>query len=306
MRVSDYIANFLADYGIKHIFMVVGGYSMYLNDSIGKEERLECIFNHHEQASAMAAEGYARVSNSLAVVCVTAGPGSVNALNGVLGNYVDSVPVLYISGNVKRDISARNTDLRQMGDQEVDIISIVSPITKYAAYVDNPGQIAFCLKEAIFQALSERRGPVWLDIPLDVQKTEMTTASEVLAMIKEAKNPLILAGSAVRKDIELFHKLVDKLGVRVATAWNAPDILESNHPLFAGRPDTLSGAPIDCDFLMVLGSRLNIRQIGWETPFFVDIMVDIDQAELDKHTLGVKTKIRADIVDFMGELYEQL
>jgi acetolactate synthase-1/2/3 large subunit len=168
MRVADYIFKYLADYGIKHVFIVVGGGAMILNDAL-KKSGIKYICNHHEQACAMAAEGYSRVTNGLAVVCVTSGPGGLNTLTGVMGQWTDSIPVLYLSGQVNYETTIQNTGLRQLGDQEINIIDIVKPITKYAEMVINSISIKDKLQRAIYLATTGRRGPVWLDIPLNVQ-----------------------------------------------------------------------------------------------------------------------------------------
>ena len=217
IKISDYIARFLADNGVRHVFMVTGGGAMHLNDSIGREKRIQYICNHHEQASAIAAEGYARVSGGMAVVCVTSGPGGTNAVTGVLGQWLDSIPVLYISGQVRYDTTVPSTGLplRQLGDQEADIIAIVKPITKYAVLVSNPQSIRYHLEKAIYLAKSGRPGPVWLDIPLNIQAAMVDENSlvpydhaedailideklienqirEIIVCIQRAKRPVIL------------------------------------------------------------------------------------------------------------------
>lgn len=169
MRVADHIFKWLVSKGIKCVFLVVGGGAMYLNDAIKKQKKLKYFCFHHEQAAAIAAEGYARVSGKLCVVCVTSGPGSLNCLTGVMGQWTDSVPVLYISGQVD-DMLTKPPKLRQAGDQEVDIVSVVKPITKYAKLVSKEDNIAKCLDKAFNEATKGRGGPVWLDIPLSVQQ----------------------------------------------------------------------------------------------------------------------------------------
>src|SRR5579862_2766265 len=179
IRLADYIARRLADYGVRHVFMVTGGGAMHLNDAIGRESRLQYICNHHEQASAMAAEGYARVTNTIGVVNVTAGPGGVNALNGVFGAFTDSIPILVLSGQVKRETSLVTYGLlgklRQLGDQEVDIVGMVKNITKYAVTINDPGSIRYHLERALHLTASGRPGPCWLDVPVDVQGAEIDT-----------------------------------------------------------------------------------------------------------------------------------
>ena len=168
IRVSDYIFKYLSEYGVRHIFLVVGGGAMFLNDAI-KKSGIEYVCFHHEQAAAIAAEGYARTSGKLAVVCVTSGPGGLNTLTGVMGQWTDSVPVLYISGQVRLETTIQNTGLRQLGDQEINIIDIVRPITKYAKMILEAKDIKTVLNQAITEATTGRPGPVWLDIPLGIQ-----------------------------------------------------------------------------------------------------------------------------------------
>ena len=172
IKVSDFIAKYLADYGVRHVFMLTGGGAMHLNDSFGKEPRIQCIFNHHEQACAIAAEGYSRITGKIAVVNVTTGPGGLNTLTGVMGQWTDSVPVLYLSGQVRYDTtvySCRHLKLRQLGDQEICIVDIVKPVTKYAVVVTEPLKIKYYLQKAIYIATHGRPGPVWLDIPMNIQ-----------------------------------------------------------------------------------------------------------------------------------------
>lgn len=244
MRVADYIFKYLADYGIKHVFLVVGGSAMHLNDALRKEKRIRYICNHHEQGAAIAAEGYARTSGKLAVVSVTSGPGGTNTLTGVIGQWLDSVPVLYLSGQVKYETtiaSIPESRLRQLGDQEINIIDIVRPVTKYAKMITEPDTIKAELDRAIYIATSGRPGPVWLDIPLNVQGAlieERDFSSEktndilpaandetVFAVIKElqrAKRPLIIAGHGIRisKAQKQFLELVDLLDIPVVTTFN--------------------------------------------------------------------------------------
>src|ERR1700745_1939350 len=180
MRVADYSAKTLADQGVRHVFLVAGGGAMFLNDALGKEPRLRYICNHHEQASAMAAEAYARVSGRTGILNVTTGPGGINALNGVFGAWTDSIPMLILSGQVKRETCMATyglTDLRQLGDQEIDIIRMVKGITKYSVFVNDPDSIAYHLERAWYLAQNGRPGPCWLDIPVDVQSAQIDPSS---------------------------------------------------------------------------------------------------------------------------------
>lgn len=343
MKLSDYLINYLADYGVCHIFMVTGGGAMHLNDSIGKESRIQYICNHHEQACAMAAEGYARVSGKVGVICVTTGPGGINALNGVFGAWTDSIPMLVISGQVKREtcMAFNNVPgLRQLGDQEADIISMVKGITKYAVLVREPESIRYHLEKALYLATSGRPGPCWLDIPLDVQASKLDIGGlakfdpalelsdkeatplnqhckRIIARLSESNRPVIMLGTGVRtgRSLDTLAIIINKLAIPVTTAWGAHDILPNNNPFYAGRPGALgdrSGnfAVQNADLLIVLGCRLNIRQISYNWRSFAraafKIQVDVDRAELCKPTVIIDHPVHADVGDFLIELDRQL
>lgn len=341
MRVSEYIANRLAELGVRHVFMLTGGGAMFLNYALGKHPQIKPIFNHHEQASAMAAEGYARITGRPAVVNVTTGPGGINALNGVYGAFTDSIPMLVISGQVKRETYIRTYDLpelRQLGDQEVDIISMVKGITKYAVTVTDPQTIRYHLEKAWHIAQTGRPGPCWLDIPIDVQSSPVEesdldgfasflqpepvsnhiteTVAEALRRLKRAERPVILAGSGVRASgqVNEFLDVVHKLGIPVTTGWTH-DIIASDDPVFCGRPGTIGTrggnfAVQNSDVLLILGSRLNIRQTGYAWKSFAraayKIWVDVDAAELNRPTIRPDMPIQADLRDFFKELQNQL
>jgi acetolactate synthase I/II/III large subunit len=351
MKLSDYIVGQLADWGVRHIFLVTGGGAMHLNDSIGREQRIQYICNHHEQASAMAAEGYARISERTGVVNVTTGPGGINALNGVFGAWTDSVPMLVISGQVKRETCMRSqgiTGLRQLGDQEVDIVAMVAGITKYAAMIDDPLSVRYHLERAWHLARSGRPGPCWLDIPVDVQAVSIDPASlrsydpaedahtevrtggqdrdndrrrlesycrEVLERIKNAQRPVILAGTGVRAAHVLpeFDELIHRLGIPVATAWTC-DLIASDDPLYCGRQGTIGNRPGNftvqsADLLLILGSRLSIRQTSYNWQSFAArafrIQVDIDAAEFRKPTVQPSLAIHCDLKQFLPALLRQ-
>ena len=340
MKLSDYIVGQLADWGVRHIFLVTGGGAMHLNDSIGKEPRIQYVCNHHEQASAMAAEAYARISGQPGVVNVTTGPGGINALNGVFGAWTDSIPMLVVSGQVKRETCMRAqgiTGLRQLGDQEADIIAMVANITKYAVMIDDPLSIRYHLERAWRLAQSGRPGPCWLDIPVDVQAALVDPATlraydptedeptqdgdssrltsdcrEVLDRIRNAKRPVILAGTGVRAAhaVAEFDELIHRLGVPVTTAWTH-DLIASDDPLFCGRPGAVGDRAgnftvQNADVLLILGSRLNIRQISynWQSfaPRAFKIQVDIDAAEFHKPTIQPDMAIHRDLKQFLQEL----
>ena len=338
IKVAQYIANFLADKGISHVFTVTGGGAMHLNDAFGHSPKLKCIYNHHEQASAIAAEGYTRLSGKLAAICVTSGPGGTNAITGVLGGWLDSIPMFVISGQVKRETTIHATDvpLRQLGDQEFNIVSSVSSMTKYAKIIMDPNEIRYHLEKAYYLSLSGRGGPVWLDIPLDVQAAiidtddlksfeesdlkqtenpiyDVSITSEIIDKIKSSKRPVIFAGTGIRlaNAHSEFLSLIEKLKIPVVTAWNAHDVLYDSHPTYCGRPGTVGtrGGNFvvqNSDLLLVLGCRLNIRQISYNYKAFAPkaykIVVDIDKSELKKPTINVDLPIWANLKDVVDDL----
>ena len=337
MKLSDYVAEFLTKNGITDVFTVTGGGAMHLNDSLGHKEGLKCTYNHHEQACAIAAEGYARLTNKIAAVCVTTGPGGTNALTGVVGGYLDSIPMLIISGQVKREtmISASKVPLRQLGDQEFNIVDCVKTMTKYAEVVYEPEKIRYCLEKALYLANNGRKGPCWIDIPLDVQASiiepdkleglelgkedeesriyDERYSLDIINKISEAKRPAILVGTGIRlsESRDEFIKMAEKLQIPVLTAWNAHDVIWDNHELFCGRPSTVGtrGGNFvvqNCDLLLVLGCRLNIRQIGYNYKTFAKdaykIIVDIDKNELQKPTISPDLAINADVKDVINSI----
>jgi len=341
VKLSDYIAGQLADWGVRHIFLVTGGGAMHLNDSFGKESRIQYVCNHHEQASAMAAEAYARIGVRPGVINVTTGPGGINALNGVFGAWTDSVPMLVISGQVKRETCMRAlgiTGLRQLGDQEADIVAMVRGITKYAIFVDDPSSIRYHLERAWHLAQTGRPGPCWLDIPVDVQAAAVDPAQlraydpaeddtlpddsalsaqcrEILDRIRQAKRPVILAGTGVRaaRATREFDALVHRLGIPVTTAWTH-DIIASDDPLFSGRQGTIGDRAGNftvqsADLLLILGSRLNIRQTSYNWQSFArgafKIQVDIDPAEFLKPTLRPDLPVPSDLKRFLQAMLRE-
>lgn len=343
MKVSDYLASFLADYGVRHVFMVSGGGAMHLNDAFGRESRIQYICNHHEQACAMAAEGYARVTGQVGVLNVTTGPGSINALNGVFGAWTDSIPLLVISGQVKLETcmtSYQLPGLRQLGDQEADIIPMVQGITKYAVMVKDPQTIRFHLEKALYLAKSGRPGPCWIDIPIDVQaakinpstlpgftpdklvssdRTDLLTAQcrEVTERLMAASRPVMMVGTGIRLAgaMEKFERVIAKLRIPVTTAWTAHDLIPTDHELYCGRPGTVGDRPgnftvQNSDLLIVIGSRLNIRQVSYNWKAFArhayKVQVDVDEAELSKPTVQPDLAISCDAAAFLDELERQL
>lgn len=340
IKVSDYIAKRLKEiYNIKLVFMISGGGAMHLNDSFGRY--IDYVCNHNEQASAIAAEGYARVNQELAVVNVTTGPGGLNCLNGVFGQWTDSVPVLYISGQVKQSTmltSCPDIPLRQLGDQEADIINIVKPITKYAVSLDNAENIKYYLDKAVYIATHGRKGPVWLDIPIDIQAAMVDESClkeydsnedklyfpdikdkiiQLNELMKTCKRPLIIAGHGITisKSKNKFIELINKLDIPVVTTINGFDTVPSSHKNFIGRIGTVANragnfALQNADLVISVGSRNNIRQISYNWENFAKnakfIMVDIDKAELDKPTLNPFIKFHSDCSDFIDKALQLL
>lgn len=335
MKLSDYVSLKIVELGVKHVFMVTGGGAMHLNHSFGLNKNLECIFNHHEQACAIGAEAYYRYKNQIAVVNVTSGPGGTNAITGVYGAFVDSIGMVVISGQVKWETTVRSTGLplRQYGDQELDIEELVKPITKYTQMVTEPDSIRYHLEKAFYIAQSGRPGPVWLDIPLNVQaaniepenlsafnpaelnepwkNTELNdVAKTILDKVSNAKRPVIFVGSGVRLSgkHQEFLKLIEMLKVPVVTGWNAHDAIWNDHPLYCGRPGTIGDRPgnfvaQNSDLLLILGSRLNIRQVSYNWQSFArkayKIWIDIDPIEMQKPSVNADMKILADLSDLL-------
>jgi acetolactate synthase-1/2/3 large subunit len=341
MKLSDYVFGQLKEWGARHIFLVTGGGAMHLNDSIGTSG-LKYICTHHEQGAAMAAEGYARITNTPGLLNVTTGPGSINSLNGVFGAWTDSIPMLIISGQVKRETCMRTygiTNLRQLGDQEVDIIRMVEGITKYSVWIDDPETIAYHLERAWYLAQHGRPGPCWLDIPVDVQSAQIdpeklkhydpsedalvwdkvkvqAEVADVLARIKAAERPVMFAGTGVRLSgaLDEFDAVIRKLRIPVVTAWTH-DLIAGDDELFCGRPGTIGERAgnftvQNSDVLLVLGSRLNIRQTSYNwasfARFATKIQVDVDAAEFTKPLHHPDIAIHCDVKVFLQEMLRQL
>lgn len=342
VKVSEYISEFLVGNGISDCFMVTGGGAMHLDDAIGHQEGMHCTFNHHEQACAIAAEGYARITGKMALVCVTSGPGGTNAVTGVVGGWLDSVPMFVVSGQVKRETttwSCPELNLRQLGDQEFNIIDSVCNMTKYARMVTNPIEIAYHLEKAFFLALHGRKGPVWLDIPLDVQGAMIDTDALIhfnvgqevfweapavkqsavdilMEKLKASKAPLVLAGTGINHggSARKLLAFLDKYKIPTVTAWNANDTVGYDNLCYVGMPGTVgirSGnfAVQNCDLLISLGCRMNIRMIGYNRYDFArnafKVMVDIDAGELMKPTLQIDLPVHADVGQFLDTMLMQ-
>ncbi|MDD2705016.1 MAG: thiamine pyrophosphate-binding protein [Acidocella sp.] len=335
MRVADYIAALVAAHGVQDFFTVTGGGAMHLNDASSRNKNLHGICLHHEQACAMAAEAYCRLSGRLALLNVTTGPGGINALNGVHGAWTDSIGMLVISGQVKQETMASSYDLplRQLGDQEADIVAMVRGITKFATVLRDKQEARYMVEKAIHLARTGRPGPVWIDVPMDIQGAQIEPetlrgftpepepappdVAAVAALLREAKRPVIMPGTGVRISgaYDDFLRLVELTKFPVATAFNAHDVLPEDHPAYVGRPGTVGNragnfAVQNADVVLILGCRLNIRQISynWENfaPDAVKIMVDIDSAELAKPTLEIENPVLADLKVFIPALVQEL
>lgn len=365
-RLSDYIADRLVEAGICQVFTVTGGGAMHLNDALGHKEGLHCLYNHHEQASAMAAESYARIHNRIAALCVTTGPGGTNAITGVVGGWLDSIPMLVLSGQVRYDTTARwsGVGIRAMGDQEFDICKSIDCMTKYSEMVIDPERIRFCLEKALYLSQSGRPGPCWLDIPLNVQSAQIETealvgfdpaayeaggtgwgtkeaqdshgipgdfagkgekrqvlpppvaretAMAVIEKIRAAQRPVINAGNGIRigKAFDVFERVVNKLGVPVITGWDSEDLMCDDDPLYVGRAGNMGDRPgnfaiQNSDLVLSIGSRLSIRQVGynygtWARAAYV-IVNDIDEEELKKPSVHSDMRIHGDARDLLEQM----
>ena len=336
MNVSEKIIQYLADYGVEHIFTVSGGGSIFLNDALGKSKRIKYICCHHEQAVAMAAESYARMKKSLGVSMVTTGPGGTNAITGIAGAWMDSVPTLTISGQVFLEQTIKGTNLRQLGIQEINIVDIVKPITKYAVMVERPEDVIYEIQQAIYIANEGRPGPTWVDIPANIQNSSIKSSdykifqsnksnntshkfisdnviNDVKRVIKKAKRPLIYIGRGIQiaNAEETFFNFVQKTGIPFVTSWSASELVASDHPLYVGRPGMFGQRHANfiiqnSDLMFIIGARLSIPQISYNFKDFgrnaFKIMVDIDKAELGKKTLDIDIKINADAGFFLKKI----
>ena len=347
MKLSDYVFQFVADKGVKHVFLVTGGGAMHLNASLAQEKRITPICNSHEQATAMCAESYAKAVNGLGVALVTTGPGGTNTITGVAGAWLDSTPTLFLSGQVKRpdrmfdQVTNKPLGMRQLGVQEVDIVSIVKPITKYAVVVLDPLDIRYELEKAYYLALNGRPGPVWIDIPLDVQASPIPDPStlrgfdpseyesamvnanlkdEVARVVEELQKstrPLLFAGNGTRlaRAEKQFTELRLLLDIPTVATWCAADLVPSDVPTFVGRPGNVAArganfALQNCDFLLVLGARLDMAITGYAPQNLAreahKVAVDIDPAELGKLSPHLQQPVVSDARAFLDELLSQL
>ena len=340
-KVSEYIADRIVQWGIRDVFTVTGGGAMHMNDAFGHHSGLHCTYQHHEQACAMAAEAYARVDNRMAAVCVTTGPGATNAITGILGGWMDSIPMIVFSGQARyaTTVPASGLRLRSMGVQECNIVPVVTPLTKFAHMVVHPENIRYYLEKALYLATNGRPGPVWLDIPLDVQgamvetedlkgydpsenpeETPAEISSEIiktiLDKIENSHRPVIIPGNGVRLAgaIDDFHRLVELLGVPVVTGMSSVDALESDHPYFAGRSGGTGNragnfAVQNSDVLLSIGNRQGFAQTGFQYQDWAresyTILNDIDPEELRKPNLHVSLPVCGDAGNLIRKLIQE-
>ena len=338
MKLSDYVIARVAQ-EVRHIFLLPGGGCMHLVDSVGRSRELEFVCNLHEQASAIAAEAYGQYTNHLGAALVTTGPGGTNTITGVAGAWLDSTPCLFVSGQVKRADLATGRGVRQMGFQEIGIVDIVRPITKYAVTVTEPRAIRYHLEKALYLARSGRPGPAWLDIPLDVQAAEIDPAdlpafdpqevaapaaperlaeqvSQAIDLLNQAERPVILVGNGVRlaQAQAEFLELCEWLQIPVLTTWKALDLLPDDHPLYVGRPGAVGQrganfAQQNADFILTVGARLDLGQTGYNHANFAraarKVMVDIDAAEIAKMQTPIDVPVCADARAFLQEMLRQ-
>ena len=336
IRVADFIANFIVEKGVKDFFLLPGGGAMYLVDALGNHKNLNFIACHHEQSVSIAAESYSRITENFGVGLVTTGPGATNAITGVVGAWIESVPLMIISGQVKRGDLIGNRNIRQSGVQEVDIISMVKNHTKYAITVDDPKKIKYYLEKAYSKMMNGRKGPVWIDVPLDVQaslieneelrmeneelRIENGELEEKLSIISYqlsiSKKPLILAGHGIRLAgaKKEFRELIEKLNIPVVTTWNAMDLIEHSHRLFAGKVGVVAPrygnfAIQNCDLLISIGSRLDNIITAYNPKKFAKnakkIMIDIDENEILNSKIDLELTICCDAKKFIKKLYEK-
>jgi acetolactate synthase-1/2/3 large subunit len=334
MKVSDYVIQFIKSLGVDKVFCVTGGGAMHLNNSLGCSKEVEGVFMLHEQGASIAAEAYARIREGYGVCLVTSGPGGTNAITGLCGAYMDSIPVIFISGQAKRADLVGNQNIRQFGIQEVDIISIVRPYTKYAVQISDENRIKYELEKAAYMAVEGRPGAVWIDIPLDIQATDVDVDSldgfiekplkkypsynEVMKVIEEfnkANRPAIMLGNGVRlaHAVEKSHELLNLLKAPAFVSWNGVDIIDNENPLFYGRPNVVGDRAANlilqnADFVLTIGTRLSLLNSGYNYADYLKnafhVMVDIDSNEMEKKSLHPQLKIVSDAGTFIDMVLE--
>ena len=332
MKVSDFIFDYIASIGVKHVFYLPGGGAMHLDDSLGHHEGLTPICMLHEQPCSIAAEAYARISENFGVCVVTSGPGATNAITGLAGAWLDATPVIFLSGQAKRADLVNGQGIRQFGIQEINIIDIVKPITKYAVQLQDPQDILYELEKATALAKEGKPGPVWLDIPLDIQASQVDPsglrhyeekqpeyicsddeALKTIELLNQAERPIVLLGHGIRlaKAIPEMNELIEKIHVPVMTTWNGVDLIEDDNPLFFGRPGAVGHRHSNfiqqnADFVLTIGTRLNLLSTGYDFDSFLrkakHVMVEIDENEMKKCSVHPTLAIHADARSFLQKM----
>lgn len=336
MKISDYVMDFIASLGVKDIFFVSGGGAMHLNDSLGKNEKLNGICMLHEQGASIAAESYARINEGYGACLVTSGPGGTNAITGLAGAYYDGIPIIFISGQVKRADLVGNQKIRQFGIQEANIVSVAKPISKYAVQIEEPEDIRYELEKAASIAISGKPGPVWIDIPLDIQAMDVELEKlrsydankqhdysckseeieKTIELFNQSERPVLLLGNGIRLSgaVEEARELYELLGIPVMTSWNGVDLIEDSNPLFYGRPGAVGHRHSNfiqqnADFVLTIGSRLNLLSTGYNFDSFLEkanhIMVEIDENEMKKKSVHPTLAINCDAKSFINALLER-
>lgn len=335
MKISDYIMEFIADLGVEHVFCVTGGGAMHMNNSLGQNKRLTGVFELHEQGASISAEAYARVRDGYGCCLVTSGPGATNAITGLVGAYIDSIPVIYISGQAKRADLVGDQKIRQFGIQEVDIVSLVSSYAKYAVQIQEPDDIKYELQKAAAIAVNGRPGPVWIDVPLDIQASNVdieklksydassmdkyeVKASDIeksIEILNSSKRPVLVVGHGIRlaHGIDEARELYNMLGIPVLTSWNGVDLIEEDHPLYFGRPGAVGQRAANlieqsADCVITIGTRLNLLSTGYNYDSFLSraqhIMVDIDENEMNKKSVHPQLKVVCDAKSYICAMLE--
>lgn len=337
MRVADYLMDRLARLGIRHVYFLPGGGAMHLNDALGRHPLLEPVLCLHEQAAGIAAEAAGKLTGGASACMTTSGPGATNAMTAVLGAWLDSTPVFFVSGQVKTADLKGASGLRMLGVQEADIVSMVAPVTKRAVTLTDPQAVAEVFDELEHAALTGRRGPVWLDVPLDVQAAQVDPATlrratlpdpaprpdlsapvaRTVELLRSARRPAIVAGAGIRMAgaVDVFRRVVERAGVPVLPTWLAMDVIEDDHPLHAGRPGSIAPRYANftlqtCDLLIVLGARLDMAMTAYDhanfAPHAAKVVVDIDPAEIAKLAMPVDIAVVADVGHFLERLDDAL
>ena len=338
MKLTDYVLDRLVEAGARHVFLLTGGGAMHLNNSLGRQPKMSYVCMLHEQGAAIAAEAYTRTSGALGVAMVTSGPGGSNAVTGVAGAWLDSTPCVFLSGQVKRADLKQGSGLRQLGSQELDIVEIVKSITKYAVTITDPATVRFHVEKALHLATTGRPGPVWLDFPLDIQALRIEPAElesfvppelpapsvaldervdELLQLLGRAERPVFVVGNGIRVAgaLDIWARVLERVGIPVLTTWLALDLIADDHTLFAGRPGGIAprGANFtiqNCDLMISVGARLDAAFTGYAHDRLArhakKVMVDIDPAEISKMRTKIDVRIEADAGDFLRCLERKL